>query len=63
MAKKGKNKDKCKRYEQEERKDKNHKLRMARVAKRLAYFAKRRELKDGIDNDAKTPSCSSSQSY
>lgn len=54
MAKKGKNKDKCKRYEQEERKDKNHKLRMARVAKRLAYFAKRRELKDGIDNDAKT---------
>ena len=50
----GRNKDKCKRYEQENRREKNKRRKVAKQNKRLAYFKKRRELKEGLINDAET---------
>lgn len=56
MAKRGvgRNKDKCKRYRLEGRREKNKKRKLAKREKRLAYFIRRREQKEGLVNDSKT---------
>lgn len=56
MAKKraGRNKDKCKTYRLEGRREKNKARKLRKTEKRLEYFKRRREQKEGLINDSKT---------